>query len=67
MNQDISGKMNILLVILILDRVHGLIFPIKVYILPSRQARDNIHFDKEYESMYPVKNPYNKYILLQSD
>jgi hypothetical protein len=31
--------------------VHGLIFPLKVYIFPS-------HFDREYESMYPVKNPF---------
>jgi hypothetical protein len=29
---------HILLVIWILDRVHGLIFPVKVYILPSRQT-----------------------------
>ena len=56
-----------LLVIWILDRVHGLIFPVKVYILPSRQARENINFDREYESMYPVENPYNEYVLLQSD
>jgi hypothetical protein len=42
-------------------------FPVKVYILPSRQARENVHFDKEYESMYLVKNPYNEYVLLQSD
>jgi hypothetical protein len=51
----------------ILDRVYGLIFPVKVYILPSCQARENIHFDREYESIYPFKNPYNKYVLLQSD
>jgi hypothetical protein len=48
-----------LLVIWILDTVHELLFPVKVYILPSHQARENIHFDREYESMYPVKNPYN--------
>ena len=56
-----------LLVIWILGRVYGLIFPVKVYILPSRQARENIHFDREYESIYPAKNPYNEYVLLQSD
>jgi hypothetical protein len=55
------------LVIWILDRVYGLVFPVKVYILPSRQARKNIHFDREYESIYPVKNPYDEYVLLQSD
>ena len=55
------------MVIWILGRVYGLIFPVKVYILPSRQARENIHFDREYEAIYPAKNPYNEYVLLQSD
>jgi hypothetical protein len=59
--------MQTVLVIWILDRVHGLIFPVKVYILPSRHARENIHFDREYESIYLVNNPYNEYVLLQSD
>jgi hypothetical protein len=44
-------------------RVPGLIFPVKIYILPSRQARKNIHFDRKYESMYAVKNPYKEYVL----
>jgi hypothetical protein len=41
----------------ILDRVYGLIFPVKVYILHHIPARLNINFDREhYESIYPVKN-----------
>jgi hypothetical protein len=59
-----DGRTKPLLVIWILDRVYGLIFPVKVYILPSRQARENIHFDREYESIYPVKNPYNEYVVM---
>jgi hypothetical protein len=27
----------------------------------------NINFDREYESIYPVKNQYNEYVLLHSD
>jgi hypothetical protein len=25
----------------------------------NRQLGNNINFDKEYESIYPIKNPYN--------
>jgi hypothetical protein len=25
-----------------------------------------IHFDKEFESIYPIENPYNKNVVLQS-
>jgi hypothetical protein len=48
-------------VIWILDRVYGLIFSVKVYILPCLLplAWENMNFDREYESIYPVKNPYD--------
>jgi hypothetical protein len=42
-------------------------FPVKVYILSGQLTRENIHFDREFESIYPVRNPYNEYVLLQSD
>ena len=38
-----------------------------MYILPRLAARENINFDREYEAIYPAKNPYNEYVLLQSD
>jgi hypothetical protein len=56
-----------LLVIWILDRVYGLIFHVKVYIIQIQQARESMYFNRECESMYLVKNPCNEYVLQQSD
>jgi hypothetical protein len=39
----------------ILDRVDGLVFPVKVYISSSHQVRENIHYDREYESIIPCQ------------
>jgi hypothetical protein len=54
-----------IIILWILDKVYGVTFPVKVYISPSCQARENIHFDREYESIYSVKNLSNEYVLLQ--
>jgi hypothetical protein len=45
----------------ILDRVYRFIFKaVKVYTLPHQAVQESISFHREFESIYPVSNPYNK-------